>query len=101
MLDYERNGDALVLRLKGDLDHGAAEAIRVEVDALLADRSVHRLVLDLKELQFMDSSGVGFVIGRYKQLAKRGGSVCVTGADARMDRIFQMSGLYEIVGSRR
>lgn len=101
MLDYARNGDALTLRLKGDLDHGAAEAMRDEVDALLDDQSVRRLVLDLKGLKFMDSSGVGFVIGRYKQLVRRGGSVYVTGADARMDRIFQMSGLYEIVESRK
>ena len=45
----------------------------------------------------MDSSGVGFIIGRYKLMAKRGGSVAVMNADKQMDRIFRMSGLYELV----
>lgn len=101
MLDTERDGDTLTVRLKGELDHGAADALRTELDEQIADRTVRRLVLDLKDLQFMDSSGVGFVIGRYKQMARRGGTVHVTHADARMDRIFQMSGLYEIVESKR
>ena len=101
MLDAARDGDTLTVRLRGDLDHGAAEAMRGEIDAYLADRAVRCLVLDLKDLQFMDSSGVGFVIGRYKQMARRGGMVRVIHADARMDRIFQMSGLYEIVESKR
>ena len=45
----------------------------------------------------MDSSGIGLIIGRYKLLKRRGGSVAVMNADARVDRIFQMSGLYQIV----
>ena len=45
----------------------------------------------------MDSSGIGLIIGRYKLLERRGGSVAVINADARVDRIFEMSGLYQIV----
>ena len=101
MLDAARDGDTVTVRLRGDLDHGAADALRSEIDGWIADRTVRNLILDLKDLQFMDSSGVGFVIGRYKQLARRGGTVRVIHADKRMDRIFQMSGLYEIVKSTR
>lgn len=97
LLDTTRSGSALTVRLSGELDHDAANQMRGEIDELLTDGGIRNLVLDLKELRFMDSSGVGFVIGRCKKLARRGGAVRVTNADARMRRIFEMSGLYEIV----
>ena len=85
------------VRLCDELDHRAATLLRPELDALLKDPTIRRLVLDLKKLKFMDSSGIGLIIGRYKLLKRRGGSVAVMNADARVDRIFQMSGLYQIV----
>lgn len=97
MLDYERRRHTLIVRLQDELDHRAAEKMRGELDDLLRDGSIHQLVLDLKRLSFMDSSGIGFIIGRYKLMAGRGGSVAVKNADRRMDRIFQMAGLYELV----
>jgi len=97
MLDYERRRQTLIVRLEDELDHRAAERMRGELDGLLLDGSIRRLVLDLKGLSFMDSSGIGFIIGRYKLMARRGGSVAVKNADRRMDRIFQMAGLYELV----
>ena len=97
MLLYEKRRSTVTVRLEGELDHGAADKLRPEVDALIMDPSVNRLVLDLSALDFMDSAGVGFVIGRYKAMARRVGSVAVTGADRAIDRIFTMSGLYQIV----
>ncbi len=97
MLDYERRQQTVTVRLSDELDHRAATQLRPELDALLKDPSVRRLVLDLKKLKFMDSSGIGLIIGRYKLLERRGGSVAVVNADAHMDRIFEMSGLYQIV----
>lgn len=97
MLDYERRRQTLIVRLQDELDHRAAEKLRGEIDALLMDAGIRQLVLDLKKLKFMDSSGIGFIIGRYKLMAGRGGSVAVKNTDRRMDRIFQMAGLYELV----
>lgn len=97
MLDYERRRQTLTVHLQQELDHSAALRLRTELDALLQDASIRRLVLDLEKLSFMDSSGIGFIIGRYKLMAKRGGSVAVVNADKQMDRIFKMSGLYELV----
>ena len=97
MLNYQIKKDALVVQLSGELDHSAASQIRGELDALIAGKGIRRLVLDLNGLSFMDSSGIGLIIGRYKQMARRGGSVAVFGADARMDKIFDMAGLYQLV----
>ena len=97
MLDYERHRQTLTVHLMDELDHRAAAQLRGELDELLRDGSIRRLVLDLQKLSFMDSSGIGFIIGRYKLMARRGGSVAVVNADRRMDRIFEMAGLYELV----
>lgn len=97
MLDYDVRGGTLCLRLRDDLDHRTAALLRGQVDALLNDKGIRRLVLDLKHLRFMDSSGIGFIIGRYKLMARRGGSVAVMNADGRMNRIFEMAGLYQLV----
>ena len=97
MLCYEKKKNALIVRLSGELDHSAATAIRRELDALIAQTGVIRLILDLNGLEFMDSSGIGLIIGRYKLMHRRGGSVAVCGANARMDRIFRMAGLYQLV----
>ena len=97
MLNYDVRRHTLFVRLENELDHHAANRMRGELDELLRDASIRRLVLDLKHLRFMDSSGIGFIIGRYKLMARRGGSVAVMNADGRMNRIFEMAGLYQLV----
>ena len=97
MLDYEKKKQTLIVRIRRDLDHSACSRLKKQMDELLGDASVRRLVFDLRDVEFMDSSGIGFIIGRYKLMARRGGSVAVVNADARMNRIFEMSGLYQIV----
>ena len=81
----------------GELDHSMAAEIRSELDALILDPGVRRLVFDLNGLEFMDSSGIGLIIGRYKQMARRGGSVAITCPGKTVDRIFEMAGLYQLV----
>ena len=97
MLCYEKKRDALIVRLSGELDHSAADRIRGELDRLIDETGPKRLILDLKGLEFMDSSGIGLIIGRYKRMKRRGGRVGVLGQDSRIDRIFRMSGLYQLV----
>ena len=89
--------DRLTVRLDGELDHERVGPIRAELDALIGDPKVRHLVLDLTGVSFMDSSAIGLVIGRYKALSRRGGRVSVAGATPRVDRIFEMAGLYTIV----
>ncbi len=98
MLSHTVKGDTLVVRLSGELDHHTAVAVREEIDGLI-DRykGIKKLVFDMKELVFMDSSGVGVVIGRYKRMSSRGGSVAVRETGKHIDRIFSMSGIYQII----
>ena len=97
MFSYDLRRGTLTVHLSGELDHIMAAYVRRETDDLLEDARIRRLVFDLSGLEFMDSSGIGLVIGRYKRMVRRGGSVAVTDPGARIDRIFQMSGLYQLV----
>ena len=98
MLTYSIADDVILVRLHGELDHHSAVKVRGQIDTLIDDNTqIKRLVFDLSELEFMDSSGIGVVIGRYKRMAAHGGKVSVRRPGKHVDRIFQMSGLYQII----
>ena len=97
MLQFIRDGDKLMVRRAGELDHCCAHTVRRELDALIADPSVRSLILDLTALQFMDSSGIGVVLGRYRQMRERGGQVAVVHMNRHVARIFRMSGMDRVI----
>ena len=97
MFSYDLRRSTLTVYLSGELDHRMAAGVRQERDRLRDDMRVRRLVFDVSRLEFMDSSGIGLIIGRYKRLSRRGGSVAVADPDRRIDRLFQMSGVYQVV----
>ena len=97
MLTHEKRRGTMTVRLTGDLDHNTAAQIREELDALIDDPGVKKLVFDLSELGFMDSSGIGMMIGRYKTMVRRGGSVAVKPGGKQVDRLMELSGLYQII----
>ena len=81
-----------------EVDHHVAQGLCRELDMLVDTHQIKELVLDFKETEFMDSSGIGVVIGRSKTLGFREGKVWVTHLSKRIDSIFRASGLYKIVG---
>lgn len=97
MLQYEKKNGVLLVRLSGELDHRCAAAIRDELDGLIERSDARRLVFDLSALTFMDSSGIGMMIGRYKQMRSRGGTMAVMPGNALIERLMELSGLYQIV----
>ena len=97
MLQNIREGSRLTVQLAGELVHYCAQRIRRELDALIADPGVRTLVLDFSNLQFMDSSGIGVILGRYRIMRDRGGSVAVVRMNRHIERIFHMSGMDRII----
>ena len=96
-INASKRGPRLHVKLTGELDHHSAEQTRIMLDTLLRDVTVHELVLDLSGMTFMDSAGLGVILGRFRKLSMRGGKLVVKGMNASVDRIFRMSGLYAIV----
>ncbi len=79
--------------LSGELDHHNAAPVREQVDAMITSRKPKLLVLDFGGITFMDSSGIGFVMGRYKLMTSLGGQLRVSGANARMEKVMRLAGL--------
>jgi len=84
--------------IAGELDHCAAPQIRRMLDDLLADPRLMHLILDLENLTFMDSSGIGVLLGRLKVLQSRGGSLSVKNMQPSVEKLFRLSGLHRVIG---
>lgn len=96
-MEIEAAEDRLTARIKGELDHHSAAQARAQLDALIADKRIRELRLDLKGLTFMDSSGLGVILGRYRVIAGRGGTMSIGGANRSIERILRMAGIYALV----
>jgi stage II sporulation protein AA (anti-sigma F factor antagonist) len=98
-LGIEQKNGITIARLDGELDHHAAEKVRIAVDEQLSGESIPQLVFQFAGLSFMDSSGIGVVIGRYKHVHARGGQVVLCAVSPAVARIMEMSGIYKIIQS--
>ena len=88
----------LYILLSGELDEYTAQNVRKNLDVLLeTQKGFVQVVMDLSELTFMDSTGVGVLIGRYKKLRESNKPIFITNPSRNAERIFKMSGLYEIM----
>ncbi|PDO10189.1 MAG: anti-sigma F factor antagonist [Candidatus Reconcilbacillus cellulovorans] len=96
-VELERRRGALIVRLGGELDHHTAGEVRARIDSAMARGDTRDLVLSLKNLTFMDSSGIGVVLGRYRQLARRGGRLVICDVSPAVLRLFELSGLLKIL----
>lgn len=96
----EKNGESLTVYLNGEMDHCCAQRMRKEIETHLRDPSILKLMLDFSHVTFMDSSGIGMLIGRYKTMAERGGSVLARGMQPSVRRLFHMAGLHRIIAEQ-
>ncbi len=90
--------NVLYLHLLGELDEHSAAGARREADRL-AEESVgrERAVIDLREVSFMDSTGIGFLIGRYKKFRQMGVTTYLANPTQSTDKILSMSGVYTLM----
>jgi len=92
----ERNGN-LIVKIRGEIDHHTADRIRHSVESRFASSDASNIIFDFAHVGFMDSSGIGMVIGRYKEAQKVGGRVYAINIGGGIDRIFEISGLKKII----
>lgn len=93
----ELKGTTMLIRLKEDLDHHSAVRIRRLADETMVNHLVKDIVFDFSNVTFMDSSGIGVIMGRYKQAGYVGGTVRVACLGKEVERIFRISGLLKLV----
>ena len=96
-LEFDKKDDKLIVFLYGELDHHSAEEVRVKIDDRIERDDIKKVIMNFKNVTFMDSSGIGVVIGRFKRVKGRNGVVCVAEVSNRIDKVFKISGLYKII----
>lgn len=94
---YEVRGRGLIYRMPKELDHHVAQQLCKELDMLIETFSIQELELDFSETEFMDSSGIGVIIGRSKTMQYRGGKIKASHLSRRVAMVFQSVGLQKIV----
>ena len=88
---------ALKVTLSGELDEYTASCTREELDTIFAKSVCNKIIIDLSELTFMDSTGIGVLIGRYKKMKNNNKQIYILNPNRQIEKIFEMSGLYEIM----
>ncbi|MFA5575724.1 MAG: anti-sigma F factor antagonist [Tissierellaceae bacterium] len=96
-LSVEKHNNNLLVQLKGELDHHNTEIIRQKIDKQYFEHRIRNIILDLRGLTFMDSSGIGLVMGRYKNSLENGGKTIIVNDNAYVEKILKMSGLLKII----
>lgn len=96
-LKFEKEDKALVVYMMGELDHHSAEEVRSKIDDRLDRDEICKLIMDFTNVTFMDSSGIGVVIGRYKKVSQKKGAVCITNVKNSVKRVFDLSGMFKII----
>jgi len=91
----------LCVRLSGDVDHHSAKNVRDSVDNLIRKNNPAELELDLSAVDFMDSSGLGLVLGRYKKQNDMGGRMKIINPTKRVMQILQLAGVEKIIKIER
>lgn len=87
----------LYVRLNGELDSSVANSLRIKISELIDNYNIRFLVLNCEKLSFMDSSGIGFIIGRFNQLKDKSGKIFMCNLDDVIKRIVKLSGISRIV----
>ncbi len=94
--DYKNR--VLYMKLSGEMDEHNASAARSRADKIAETYAAsERAIIDLTEVTFMDSTGIGFLIGRYKRFRRYGVPVYVTNPSNATDKILEMSGVYTLM----
>ena len=93
---YEVKGETLIINLPEELDHHVAGIIREKTDSLFTGKRIRNVVFNYENTQFMDSSGIGLVMGRYREVRYLKGDVYIVGVHDKISRILEISGLYRV-----
>ncbi len=93
MTEIKTHGEVTLAKLEGDLDHHTAKLIRSQIDREIVLRRPKRLVIDFSAVTFMDSSGIGLIMGRYKLMQEHGGEVTVARPPAYIKKVLRLAGI--------
>lgn len=96
-IEYSIVGGDITVCLAGDIDEFGVRAIRPDIDRLIERYSFKSMTLDMKRVTFVDSTGLGFLLGRYKKLRAKHAELLLKNVPPQADKVFRASGIYSFV----
>ena len=94
---YKKENKNLLLEITEEIDHHSSEEIRRKADFEITKYMPRKVILDFKNVSFMDSAGIGMVLGRYKMMKMIGGTLEMKNVSLPLKKIFEMSGVTKII----
>lgn len=98
---YETEGSSLLVRLPEEVDHPVSDHIRKEIERIMEKSYIRSIVFDFTDTTFMDSSGIGLIMGRYRALGLRQGSLKARNVNAYIEKILRLSGVHRYMEIER
>lgn len=96
-INFLSRENRLYAKIVGELDHHSAAEIKEQTDGKIIGGGINTLIFDFSNLTFMDSSGIGVIIGRYKLMQSLGGRVYIISGNKNADRLLALSGITDII----
>ncbi len=90
-------GDFLITRLYGELDMNTVPNFKKKLQNLMETKNVSNIIIDLDNINFIDSTGIGAILGRYRAIKKKNGELILVGANRRVKKIFKLSGIFDLI----
>ena len=94
---FSVTGNILIAELFGELDHHGAERVRERIDKAMDSHRSQKLILDFTKVTFMDSSGIGMILGRYRRMGQRDGNMAICSCSKQIRNILNMAGVFSII----
>ncbi len=95
--NFEVSNGVMIYYLPKELDHYAADKIKRKSEMIFDGEEIRYLIFDFEKTNFMDSSGIGLITGRFRKIHDKGGEVYVVNVNEAIDKLLTMSGIYRIV----
>ncbi len=97
LVSANTENDILYIRLKGELDHSKARVLKERLYKYTDSTKIKKVVLEMQNMDFMDSTGVGLIMGLYKRLKSNNKLLYFHSPSSQIDKILKVSGLYSII----
>ena len=96
-ISVQTQKEVMFVNLTGELDQMTADQVKLRLMTSMVAHGIKHIVFNLKGLSFMDSSGIGIILGRYNQIKAVGGKVFVIGMNPTVSKVFHLAGLAQII----
>lgn len=96
-VNFKTQDKTLIAFISGEVDHHTAMSIRYAIDKAMVNLECINLIMDLSKVSFMDSSGIGLILGRYKKVNKMSGQIYISGCRRHVEKVLSMSDVFSLI----